>query len=101
MALSEIRFRQHNSIRNHLATRYGGSKQNSFKRHDLHRDLVAAKHLYFYDPNATFVSGNFSALIKGQEGVPVKDLLLEGSLARVGDRVTIMVILMFLQLLKN
>lgn len=30
-----------------------------------------------------------------------EDLLLEGSLASVGDRVTVMAILVFLQLLKN
>lgn len=63
---------------------------------------MAVKHLDLHDPNATFVSGRSSALIRGgQEGIPVKDLLLEGSSSSVGERVTITVILTFLQLLKN
>ena len=95
-------FIQHNSIVDILATGYGGNKQNSSKRHDLHRGLVAVKHLDLHDPNATFVSGSFSTLIReGQEGMLVKDCLLEGSLASVGDRLTIIMILTFLQLLKN
>lgn len=60
------------------------------------------KHWDLNDPNATFVSGSFSPLIReGQEGIPVENRLLEGSLAIVGDRVTIIVIVTFLQLLEK
>lgn len=48
--------------------------------------------LHLHDPNAAFVSGNCTALMN--EGVGTsEDLILEGSLASVGD---IMAVLIFL-----
>lgn len=67
----------------------------------VYRGSVAVKHLDLHDPDATFVSGrSFSALVRErQESIAVKEQ--EGSPASVGEEVTIMVIPMFLQLMKN
>lgn len=59
---------------------------------------MAVKHLDLHAPGAAVVSGSSYALITGgQDGTLVQDLFL----AKVGDRRTSTVVLMFLQLLEK